>query len=198
MYVQPQPMTLNNFSNDWKDLKTLKTFEKLLEWSEIANKFSKLLIVQGGYAVDLSYGKLTRNHDDLDLIVKEEDLNWFKERLIVDVYKIKVHEDHNPDLSFCAYKFNFILEDSVCLDLEGINIDKQVWDRNDGEKFVWPTIPGKLYQVVTVEGISLKYLSPELVYEFKKKQQDAGWDKREKEDHDFKILKLSLPKNYKG
>jgi hypothetical protein len=178
----------STFIGDNNDQKTIRTFDKLLEWSEIANKFGKLLIVQGGYAVDLAAGHLTRKHDDLDLFVLESDLVWFRERLEVDGYKIKHHEGHNPDLSFCAYKYNFIAEDCLYLDIEGINIDEQVWDRSSGEKYIWPTDPRELYLETTVENIPIKYLSSKLVHLIKKTLQDRGWDKRDKEEHDFKIL----------
>lgn len=181
-------LTYKEFVGELKDLKTIKTFEKLLEWSEIANKFDKLLIVQGGYAVDLAYGKITRKHDDLDLMVLEKDLGWFKERFVIDGYKIKIHEEHNPNLSYCAYKYNFIVEDSIYIDVEGINVDDKVWDRDDGKINIWPVEVNNLYTEINIENVPIKFLTPKLIYYFKKKLQDKGWDKREKEVSDFKIL----------
>jgi len=181
--------TSDKFISDWKDAKTVKTFEKFFEWSEIANKFDKLLIAQRGYAVDLACGKITRNHDDLDLIVKEKDLSWFKKRLKVDGYKIKVQEGNNTRLSFCAYKYNFLLEDSIYIDFEGINIDDKVWDRQDGKKCVWPVTPRELFVETKIQNVFVKYLNSKLVYQFKKNQQKKGWVNRDKEEHDFKMLK---------
>ncbi len=178
-----------DFLNHWPDLKTVKTVEKLLEWAEIADKYQKIFIVQGGYTVDLAFGKITRNHDDLDVITLEKDLDWFKECLITDGYKIKVHEGHNPKLTFCSYKYNFLAEASIYIDWEGINIDTEVWDRGDGEKYVWPIKPEDLYLTTYIDQIPVKYLNPKLIYDFKKKQQEKGWDIREKEEHDFEILK---------
>lgn len=185
-------MDLTVFINDFSDIKTIKTFEKLVEWSEIANKFNKLLIVQGGFAVDLAEGKITRKHDDLDLITLESDVNWFKERFEVDGYKIKHHPEHDANLSFCAYKYNFMVEDSIYIDVEGINIDDQVWDKGDGNKYVWPVKPNELSETVSFGSVMIKYLSPKLIYEFKKRQQNNGAEIREKEQQDFRVLEKIL------
>lgn len=183
------PISFEGFVADFKNDRRLVEYVRLLlQWNEIADKFNKLFAVQGGFAVELTAGKITRTHDDLDVLVLVEDIDWFKERFPIDGHKLKYTEGKNPDLAFCAYKYNFMVEECLYVDLEGIHIDKdEVWDDRDGDKYVWPIKPDEIFWERVIGNQKIKFLNPKVVYQFKKMQQEKD-KKRDKESHDFKIL----------
>jgi len=111
-----------DFYGNVADIRTQKLFEILIDLSEIAEKHERLLVVQGGFAVDLEVGKITRNHEDLDIIVLEKEVEWFRELFKVDGYKFKYHDGQNRNVSFGAYKWNFIVDDSLYIDVDGVEI----------------------------------------------------------------------------
>lgn len=180
---------LGDCKNDRRIVEYVKT---LLQWVEIAEKFNKLFIVQGGFAVELAAGKVTRDHDDLDILVISADVGWFKERFLIDGYKLKYTEGKDPEQGFCAYKYNFIIENCLYVDVESIYVDKdEVWDGSKDDKYVWPVKPDELFWERSIGDQIIKFLNPKVVYEFKKKQQ-AKDKKRDKENHDFETLERFL------
>lgn len=187
---QLPPVSFEDFVVDFKNDRHLIEYVRLLlQWNEIAVKFNKLFAVQGGFAVELAAGKTTRTHDDLDILVLAEDIGWFKERFPIDGHKLKYTEGKSPDLAFCAYKYNFMIEECLYVDLEGIHIDKdEVWDGDENDKYVWPIKPGELFWERTIGNQKIKFLNPKTVYEFKEKQREKD-TKRAKEKHDFSVLK---------
>lgn len=187
---QLQPVSFEEFVADFKNDRRLVEYVRLLlQWTEIAEKFNKLFAVQGGFAVELATGKVTRTHDDLDVLVLAEDIAWFKERFPIDGHKLKYTEGKNQNLAFCAYKYNFMIEECLYVDLEGIHIDEdEVWDGEKDDKYVWPTTPDELFWERTVGNQKIKFLNPKTVYEFKEKQREKDV-KRDKENHDFEVLK---------
>lgn len=190
---QLPPVSFEEFVADFKnDRRQVEYVRLLLQWAEISEKFGKLFAVQGGFAVELAAGKITRTHDDLDILILVKDVPWFKERFPIDGHKLKYTEGKNPDLAFCAYKYNFMMEECLYVDLEVIHIDKnEVWDGDKNDKYVWPIKPDELFWERSIGSQKIKFLNPKTVYEFKEKQREKDV-KRDKEDHDFEILKLKL------
>lgn len=181
---------LDQFLGEFKSNRRLVEYVKtLLQWTEIAEKFNKLFAVQGGFAVELAVGKVTRSHDDLDIILFANEASWFKERFPVDGYKLKYLEGKNPEQHFCAYRYNFIIEDCIYVDMASIYVGlDEVWDDEDGPKSVWPIKPSELFWERKVGGQNIKFLNPKIVHEFKKIQREKK-EKRDKEIHDFDMLK---------
>lgn len=178
-------MTKSDFQNSFKDKKTNDLIVLILKLSEIANTSNKLLIIQGGFAVDLAYGEQTRFHDDLDLITLEGELDFFRDEVRTLGYKIIPHD--TKELSFSAENH----ENNTHLDIDSILIDlslDEVTDFDEPYRYIWPVKASELIQEVEIDGVKVKYANPSLVKKFKEMQISKGKEKRAKEDHDFKIL----------
>lgn len=186
-------VSLDEFLGDFKkDRRIVEYVRTLLQWAEIASKFDKLYVVQGGFAVELAAGKITRIHDDLDILALASEAGWFKERLPIDGCKLKNTEGKNPDQHFCAYKYNFMIEECLYIDIGSLHIDDaEVWDDDDGKKYVWPIKPEELLWERNIDDQRVKFLNPKVVYEFKRKQREID-TKRDKDEHDFGILEEFL------
>jgi len=179
------------YSEKHTDSKTKRLFELFLEISEIANKEKKLLLAQAGFAVGLAVGKVTRNHRDIDMLTFKKDIGWFKEYFASSGCKIDSYGD--PEYSF------FFVRDDLHGDLGCIKIEGQkVFDRDDKEWWQWPIMADELIWSREIDGTLVKFVSPVLTYDFKKRQRRRD-KKRIKELHDFRVLEKRFPflKNYK-
>ncbi|SRR5258708_2943820 len=65
--------------NSLIDKKTLQLETLLLQISQIAQKNNKKYYFGGGFAIDLTFGGLSRSHEDLDFYPMAEDTNWWKD-----------------------------------------------------------------------------------------------------------------------
>lgn len=181
---------LDEFIGEFRDDRRLVEYVKtMLKWAEIADKFGKEFIVCGGFAVDLAVGKVTRTHDDLDVCVLSQDVPWFKERFEVDGYKFKYHEGKKSTDHFCAYKYNFMIEDSLYVEAATVHIDEnEVWDDVEGERYLWPVTPTELTWDRTVENITVNFLNPKVTSFFKRSSQIKHKESRDKDFQDLETL----------
>jgi len=184
---------LGIFTQSVSDQKSNLHFQELIKLSDLSRREDKPLIIQGGFAVDLAVGYLSRKHDDLDLLVLREDLGYFKEFLVKEGYEITLHEGMDGEWAFNAYKYFPEIEDRVYIDFDGIEIAGEVVADGEGRnKYVWPMAKSELFWERKVAGSVISFLSPYVVYMFKKKQQST--DKvRDKEGFDFSILEKMYP-----
>lgn len=60
------------------DAWTLRLEELLLEMAQHANAHRRQYFVGGGFAIDLSFGRLTRRHADIDFHPMEQDIDWWQ------------------------------------------------------------------------------------------------------------------------
>lgn len=67
-------MTQNNL-----DQKTVQLERMLLQIAETAKKCSKQYYFGGGFAIDLTFGGVSRAHGDIDFYPMEEDTQWWKD-----------------------------------------------------------------------------------------------------------------------
>lgn len=90
--------------------KTINLNNLLLEIIKTSQKYGKKFFVSGGFALDIEIGKITRNHDDLDLHPMERDIlcwkRWFKKKGFKIRYNIEIKDKtkafvaHSPDSQF--------------------------------------------------------------------------------------------------
>lgn len=171
------------------DERTKKLFEIFLDVSRTANRNKKLILANAGFAVDLAVGKITRNHEDIDMVVLEKDLNWFKNLFKRLSYKIGCLESNDPRYSFTIEKEGFHGEvDSIRIEGEKVS------DQGDlgGERWIWPIKGSELIWARKIDDVLLKFVSPIAIYDFKKRQQKRDI-KRKKEYQDFRILEKRFP-----
>lgn len=172
---------------------TTKHFEVFMAISKLAATKGLAIYAQGGFAVELAIGHLSRTHDDLDVVVRTRDLQAFKQLFTALGFKIGVHEGKDAECTFYAEKFYREIKASIFVDVDGIDIDGEiVSDGRGADKFVWPINTGDLFWRRNIENITLRFLSPHIVYKFKKMQQKRD-QTRAKEIHDFKELESAFP-----
>ena len=172
-----------DFQSTFNDSKTSELIQIIMNLATIASLNNKLLIVQGGFAVDLAYGRLTRVHDDLDLITLESELDFFKEELIKLGHKMGSYDPN-------GYSF-FAEKEGIHIDFDSVQIDEsldQVSDFDQPYRYIWPVKASELFSQIEVDGVVINYANPSLVKEFKEILIKSGKEKRAKEDHDLKIL----------
>lgn len=153
------------------------------------SKQNRTLLGQGGFAVDLAVGELTRNHEDLDLITLEEEIEDFRNYFENQGFEIGCLEFNDPSLTFTFEK------DLVHGDMDTIKIDgEDVSDKGhkDEDRWTWPLRADELVWSRRVDGTLVKFVSPTLVYDFKKREQKRN-KKREKENQDFSVLEKNFP-----
>lgn len=185
-----QPINhLDDFVNSIYDKKTEVHILELFKIFKFANSNDLLLALQGGFAVDFAAGHLTRPHDDIDLVIEQKDVALLKNYLSNDGYEISVHEGMNPKWSFNAYKYFQTLEDRVYIDFDCIKVSGETVSDDEGSnKFIWPIETSKLFWKRQISDDVITFLSPHLVYKFKKLEQQKKNVIRDKENNDFKEL----------
>lgn len=188
-----QIKNLDSFIQAVSNPKTICHAQELIKISDLARAQGKFIAAQGGFAVDLAVGSLTRKHDDLDVVVLRQDLPYFKSLLIEQGYEIDLHEGMGPKWTFNANKYFPEIGDRVYIDFDGIEISGEIVSDGEGkDKYIWPITTSKLFWERKVGENPLIFLSPYLVYAFKKKQQ-AKDTVRNKEAHDFSRLEEIYP-----
>lgn len=180
-----------NFLSGIKDTsdKTTDCFKWFLLASEFANKHNKTLLGQAGFAVDLAVGKLTRNHDDLDLITLEEEIEVFRSYFKDQGFKIGCLDFNDPSLTF-TFEKGLVHGDMDTIKIDGEDVSDK--GHKDDGRWTWPIKASELVWSRTIDGILVKFASPTLVYDFKKRQQKRD-KKREKENQDFSVLEKNFP-----
>jgi len=174
--------------NDITD-KTKECLSCLLSTSKYANDSRKLLLANAGFAVDLAVGKLTRNHDDLDLIVLEPELKNFRQYFKNLNFTIDCLDSNDPNFSF-TFEKGLIHGDMDTIRIENESVSDKGGKSDD--RWTWPIKASVLIWSRIIDDVLIKFVSPTLVYDFKKRQQKRDV-KRKKENQDFEILEKCFP-----
>jgi len=171
------------------DEKTKELFEIIIKIADFSKKNDKLVLVNAGYAMDLAIGFISRNHNDLDLIGLEKDLNFFRKYFSGMSFKLRCADNHDENYSFTFEK------DKLSGDVDSIKIvNEKVSDieKKGEERWVWPIKTSELIWSRKIDNTIIYFVSPTLVYDFKKRIEKRG-NIREKEKHDFRILEKYFP-----
>jgi hypothetical protein len=73
----------------------------LLKIAHVAQEAGKRYYIGGGFAVDLTFGGLSRPHEDIDFHPMEEDTQWWKDWFTSQGYLIS----KDPDMNDYPYAF---------------------------------------------------------------------------------------------
>lgn len=166
---------------DQKTYKLLVEIENIFSFSKSENKVVFLL---GWFAVDSAFGSITRNHHDIDIMIEEIDLKFWKEWFIQKGFECKKYQKKSQNNCF------YFEKDWVIIDVGSFYYqDNQVFDRCDFDEkpFLWPTKKDKLFRSWKLSWISLNFASPEILLFFRTM---SSWKLlRENDLHDIEILK---------
>ena len=148
---------------------------------DVANKNNKKLMLSGGWAVYAHVGTEFRDFEDLDLIIMEEDVDWWKEKVVEMGLKI---ENLFPDKNN-KYYFQAIKKD-VHVDILAIRINK-----NNKVEWLDDAKPkesdefDKIFEEKTLFDNSVFVMNKDLIYYLKSKHKG---EKRWKEKADFLFM----------
>jgi hypothetical protein len=174
---------------------TLQLEKLLLEIATTASTENKQYYFGGGFSVDLSLGKLTRPHEDIDFHPLEKDTEYWKQWFLQRGFLL----GQDPDMEKYPNAFLPTNErQDYFADVYPVTIgpNQEVTMVNqDGKIEVWP---GKSYgnvQRVIYKGVPVFIESPESVLAQKAQYiKDNGGTLSDKHTHDFEILGKPLPK----
>jgi len=174
---------------------TLTYFDILLKMMSARTVLEKSLLVQGGFAVDLAVGYVTREHDDLDLTTLVADIPTFKELFNKAHFEVATRPNMDPSLSFYARTFIQDIQKEINIDVVSLDVmGDGVFDQEvlGGEKFVFPIKASELVWERKIGDVPVQFFSPYLVYKFKKMRQKRDVV-NEKDGKDFDILEKFYP-----
>ena len=144
-----QPSNLETgFSNYKSSLEQQGRFDLLKRVIDILEKKSVKYSVVGGYGLDGLHGELTRDHDDIDIIVGSEDME--QTRILLSNIGFQRQKDKPSGLE--VYFHNLT---KTKLELADLKLVKYFFDGD--EKIIMPqtangTLAGILFKVATLGG----------------------------------------------
>ncbi|HRY82812.1 MAG TPA: class I tRNA ligase family protein [Candidatus Moranbacteria bacterium] len=147
---------------DKPDSLTSEIFSFAKKIVKFAKENNKKIIFDGGLGLDIAYGMITRSHVDVDIQVKKNEIEFWKDYFKKESFEIK----KNPDERFELY----------VADNGKFHIDFGCYD---GEK-----ITNKL------ENTEFSAFTPESILKFKKTEADRLGKLRPKDVHDFSLFNL--------
>lgn len=158
--------------------------ELVMEIAKAANKNKKDYFIGGGLAIDFFYGKLSRNHHDIDFHPMLKDGLWWVQWFTDRGYNVKNRADpqfpetwniFNSHGEFIVDMWPFLLENGVLL----IN--------NEG-KYIESNRHWKEIKSVVYKKINIRVENPQRVLEQKTRHTKQGQNYRPIDLHDFKLL----------
>ena len=183
--VLPQREYIDDKADDYFARRTENNKRIIKDLASRANENNKKLLLMGGWAVGVQVGKLFREYDDIDVIILEEDLGWWRTQL----------EDLGLELSNMfpegmndKYYFQATKPD-VHVDVLTFKIDGSELVSLTGEK---PEKLGhsfdEMFDLKKIDDEPVYAMKPEFIYEWKKDHQRRTGDIRWKEQADFLML----------
>ncbi|PIY97053.1 MAG: hypothetical protein COY66_01460 [Candidatus Kerfeldbacteria bacterium CG_4_10_14_0_8_um_filter_42_10] len=154
------PIIMTIAIDNASDNLTKEIFEFAKKISILADKKNKKFIFDGGFGLDIAYGKITRNHGDIDAQVEKDDLEFWKEYFVKEGFEIK----KNPDERFELY----------IADNGKFHID-------------FGCYRGKFIKN-SIKGTEFTAFSPKEILNFKKSECKRLGTKRLKDVHDFTLF----------
>ena len=154
------------------------------EIARAALSSEKQYFIGGGLAIDLSVGKITRNHHDIDFHPMLKDatwwINWFeKRRLLVK----KIEGGHFPE----TYNI-FDQGGEMVVALWPMELKEGVLLINQDGSYVDAGRHWEETRVVKYNGVDFNVENPQRVLEQKLRHVKQGQPFRDQDRHDFKLL----------
>ena len=163
-----------------------KTHKDLLKKiARVANENKKKLVVWGGWSIALQAGGEFRDNGDLDLLILEQDIDWWKS--YVKSFGLKIISHNDRDGRENQYYFTAEGKD-VWIDFVTIrtNGEKVFWSGSKNEAF--PGLVNEVFEEKVLDEIPIFVLSNEASYKYKKDHILNGKALRWKDQADFLIM----------
>lgn len=167
---------------------TKRVVKLAMEIGQAAKDNDKEGFIGSGLAIDLSLGRISRDHHDIDFHPMLEDAQWWREWFTEKGYKVvKRKKTDYPD----AYKV-VDNEGEEVVDLWPIKLEEEKLLINHNGEFVDSNKRWSETRVINYQGVDIRVENPERVLEQKAKDAKNGKPMRPQDIHDFKLLGRSI------
>jgi len=163
---------------------TQKLLDLLLKIASTAKDNNKDYFIGGGFAIDLSVGKITRNHHDIDFHPMLKDYSWWQTWFKDQNYQVDDHANENfTEISKIIdekgkeivdmWPFKLV-KDKLLIKYQGIYIDSErCWSET---------------RTVVFQGVEVVIENPLRVLHQKLRHAKKGQKLRPQDIHDIKLL----------
>lgn len=130
------------------------------------------LVIDGGWGVDALLGEQTREHSDLDIVIKDDDVALIRDLLEVRGYVDVIRGDTNF--------YNFVMGDD---EGHAIDIHTYTFDDQGNNVYGLDYLPGMLAGQGIIGGHPVRCIPPEWMVKF-----HSGYELDENDFHDVRLL----------
>lgn len=166
------------------DKLTSKLVHLLLVIAKAGNENNKEYFIGGGFAIDLTVGKITRKHHDIDFHPMLEDFPWWRDWFLNQGLDVKKKPESDfPDVYhvfdkkgiFMVDMWPFrLVSDQLMINKEGVEVDaNRHWSET---------------RIVNFQNTKVRIENPKRVLEQKMRHAKDKANLRPEDKHDFKLL----------
>lgn len=182
-------MKNSRFSLEAKvDQETMTLVVLACEMAKIASQENKKYFIGSGLAIDLSLGKISRNHNDIDFHPMLTDLSWwiqwFKDQGLVVK---KIEGSQFPE----TYNV-FNQKDEMVVDLWPMNLKEGILFINQDGKYVDAGRHWEETRMCEFNEVIFRLENPQRVLEQKLRHVKQGQPLRDQDIHDFQLMGQSV------
>lgn len=167
---------------------TNKLIDLAVKMAKVAAENDKQYFIGGGLAIDLSIGRITRDHHDIDFHPMLVDGLWWKEWFEGQGYVVK----DQVDLNFTEVFKVKDKDDNSIVDMWPFKLDKGTLLIKYKGKYVDAGRHWEEIRMVVFRGTRIYIENPERVLEQKIRHEKMGQAFRPEDRHDFRLLGRSL------
>ncbi len=167
-----------NFKVDKKfqpNSKTNRQLNFIEEILQVAQENNKFIFLKGGWNIDLSFGRPTRHHDDIDFHFDIKDIDFWKAWFKKHSFSVK----KETDWYFVFSKGN------IHIDFGGVEVskDKLIWEQGNSSKI------SDVIEPATWRNVKYNKMKLGVEEYLKNKYAQNGHGLRKKDLHDLRIIK---------
>lgn len=173
------------------DAYTKRVVALALKIAKVADKEGKDYLIGSGLAIDFHFGKITRNHHDIDFHPMIEDVAWWIKWFEEQGLHVKEGEDKDFPETWQAFNENW----EPIVDMWPFKLMDNFLFVNFNGDYIKDR-PNNEAKIVVFENVNIKITDPQRVLDQKWRETQANKQIRPQDAHDFKLFgkKLKIEK----
>lgn len=156
----------------------------LMKIAQSAKENGKDYFIGGGLAIDLSLGKMSRNHHDIDFHPMLEDASWWIKWFKDKGYEVKNRQDPEFPETWNVFNSN----NEAIIDMWPLRLESETSLINHNGEYTDSGRHWEETKLVKYKDVDIKIENPERVLEQKTRHVKQGQEYRLVDLHDFKLL----------
>lgn len=170
-------MEINKYTRQLEDL--------VIEIAKAAKENKKEYLIGGGFAIDLSLGKISRNHHDIDFHPMLDDYSWWIEWFTDRGYKVRNRQDPKFPETWWVYNSN----EEAIVDMWPFYLESGVLLINQEGKYLDAGRHWEETRLINYKNVGIRIENPLRVLEQKARHVSQGQKYRPADLHDFKLFR---------